>query len=132
MFPTGSTGLRHAAGTALADEPAVEPVLHYQSCRWCATTTFQRLLCPTCGSTDLHAELSAGEGVISVRRAFTAAQADLWPVHMAEGFVVRCRVEGPPHAVRPGLKVRLADDGAGRDGRPTVRLCEQAVLDGWF
>ncbi|MFF5971272.1 Zn-ribbon domain-containing OB-fold protein [Streptomyces sp. NPDC012769] len=133
MFPTGSsTGLRNGTSAVLADESAAEPELYFQRCRWCHTTTFQRLLCPTCGSTDLAPELSAGEGVISVRRAFTAAQADLWPVHMAEGFVVRCRVDGPPHAVRPGVRVRLAHDGSGQGRRPVVRLCEETALDGWF
>ncbi|MET8509976.1 zinc ribbon domain-containing protein [Streptomyces sp. NPDC004787] len=132
MFHTGSTGPRTSSAALLTDEPAVEPELHYQVCRWCRTTTFQRLLCPTCGSTDLTPELSAGEGVISVRRAFTAAEADLWPVHMAEGFVVRCRVDGPPHAVRPGVRVRLAGGGVGGGRRPVVRLCEEVALDGWF
>lgn len=132
MFHTGSTGLRTSSAALLADEPATEPQLYYQVCRWCQTTTFQRLLCPTCGSTDLAPELSAGEGVISVRRAFTAAEVDLWPVHMTEGFVVRCRVDGPPHAVRPGVRVRLLDDGSGPGRRPVVRLCEEVALDGWF
>lgn len=131
MFHTGSTGLR--SGTAvLVEESAAEPELHFQRCRWCHTTTFQRLLCPTCGSTDLAPELSAGEGVISVRRGFTAAEADLWPVHMAEGFVVRCRVDGPLHAVRPGVRVRLAPGTLCAGRRPVVRLCEEAALDGWF
>ncbi|MGW0122991.1 zinc ribbon domain-containing protein [Streptomyces sp. NPDC003327] len=124
------TGLR--SGTAVrTEEPAEDAELYFQRCRWCQTTTFQRLLCPTCGSTELTPELSVGEGVISVRRGHTAAEADLWPVHMAEGFVVRCRVDGPLHAVRPGVRVKLA--GAGVSGRrPVVRLCDEVPLDGWF
>ncbi|MEU7023961.1 hypothetical protein ABZ990_25335 [Streptomyces sp. NPDC046203] len=132
MFPTGSTGLPNEAGAALAEAPVDESELYFQRCRWCHTIAFQRLLCPTCGSTELAPELSAGEGVISVRRGVSAAQADLWPVHMAEGFVVRCRVDGPPHAVRPGVRVRLAQDAAVPGRRPVVRLCEEAPVDHWY
>lgn len=147
MFPTGSTGLPNGTTAVLAEASAADfahpelsqlsplsPLseLYFQRCRWCHTTTFQRLLCPSCGSTDLAPELSTGEGVISVRRGVSAAQADLWPVHMAEGFVVRCRVDGPPHAVRPGVRVRLSQDAGVPGRRPVVRLCEEAVTDHWY
>ncbi|KQX55709.1 MULTISPECIES: zinc ribbon domain-containing protein [unclassified Streptomyces] len=124
------TGLR--SGTAVhVEESETDSELYFQRCRWCDTTTFQRLLCPTCGSTDLAPELSEGEGVISVRRGVAAADADLWPVHMTEGFVVRCRVDGPVHAVRPGVRVKVSGvAGSGR--RPVVRLCEEVPLDGWY
>ncbi|MFE4593193.1 Zn-ribbon domain-containing OB-fold protein [Streptomyces laurentii] len=132
MFPTGSTGLPNGTSAVLADVSADESELYFQRCRWCHTIAFQRLLCPTCGSTDLAPELSTGEGVISVRRGVSAAQSDLWPVHMAEGFVVRCRVDGPPHAVRPGVRVRLAQDPVVPGRRPVVRLCEEATIDTWY
>lgn len=109
------TGLRSGTAVQAADESAPDSELYFQRCRWCHTTTFQRLLCPTCGSTDLAPELSGGEGVISVRRGVAAADNDLWPVHMTEGFVVRCRVDGPPHAVRPGVRVKVS--GAAASGR---------------
>ncbi|WP_255346125.1 hypothetical protein [Streptomyces chartreusis] len=59
---------------------------------------------------------------------------------MTEGFVVRCRVAGPPHAVRPGVRVRLTgptekvacDDGRVVRGEPVVRLCEDVPMDGWI
>jgi hypothetical protein len=70
--------------------------------------------------------------VITVRRGVTAADADLWPVHMAEGFVVRCRVDGPPHAVRPGVRVKLSARSAASGQQPVVRLCEEVPLDGWI
>ncbi|MEU2550050.1 hypothetical protein ABZ618_32315 [Streptomyces roseolus] len=124
------TGLRNP-GAVRTEESAEGTDLYFQRCAWCHTTTFQRLLCPTCGSTDLSPQLSEGEGVITVRRAYTAAEADLWPVHMAEGFVVRCRVDGPPHAVRPGVRVKLAS-AADIGRRPVVRLCEEVPLDGWI
>ncbi|MET9435771.1 zinc ribbon domain-containing protein [Streptomyces sp. NPDC006551] len=124
------TGLR--SGSAVrTEESGAGAELYFQRCRWCHTTTFQRLLCPTCGSTDLAPERSEGEGVITVRRGFTAAHADLWPVHMAEGFVVRCRVDGPLHAVRPGVRVKLSSGGT-VPGQPVVRLCEEVPLDGWI
>lgn len=133
MFHTGS-GFRNGTTTTAVrtEESAADAELYFQRCRWCQSTAFQRLLCPTCGSTDLAPERSEGEGVISVRRGFTAAQADLWPVHMTEGFVVRCRVDGPLHAVRPGVRVRLAARAASPGGEPVVRLCEEVPLDGWF
>ncbi|MDT9692555.1 hypothetical protein Q5762_30345 [Streptomyces sp. P9(2023)] len=132
MFHTGSVGLRNGSTAVRTEESAADAELYYQLCRWCHTTTFQRLLCPTCGSTDLAPERSEGEGVISVRRGVAAADNDLWPVHMTEGFVVRCRVDGPPHAVRPGVRVRLSDRAAVRGHEPVVRLCEEVPLDGWI
>ncbi|MFF9915778.1 hypothetical protein [Streptomyces sp. NPDC013457] len=130
MFHTGSVAVRNGSAVVHAEE-SDDAELYYQLCRWCHTTTFQRLLCPTCGSTDLAPERSEGEGVISVRRGVAAADNDLWPVHMTEGFVVRCRVDGPPHAVRPGVRVRLSARPASV-GQPVVRLCEEVPLDGWI
>lgn len=69
--------------------------------------------------------------MITVRRGVTAADADLWPVHMTEGFVVRCRVDGPLHAVRPGVRVKLSSGGTAPT-QPVVRLCEEVPLDGWL
>ncbi|WP_137992534.1 hypothetical protein [Streptomyces vilmorinianum] len=134
MFHTGSgsTGLRIGSAAVRTEESVADAELYYQLCRWCHTTTFQRLLCPTCGSTDLAPERSEGEGVISVRRGVAAADADLWPVYMAEGFVVRCRVDGPLHAVRPGVRVRLASRSTASGRQPVVRLCEEVPLDGWI
>ncbi|MFF3841340.1 zinc ribbon domain-containing protein [Streptomyces sp. NPDC001930] len=126
------TGLRSGTAVQAAEEAGPDADLYFQRCRWCHTTTFQRLLCPTCGSTDLNPELSEGEGVISVRRGVAAADADLWPVYMTEGFTVRCRVDGPLHAVRPGVRVKVSS-GVGVTGRrPVVRLCEEVPLDGWI
>ena len=125
------TGFRNGTATR-TDEPVAGSELYFQRCQWCQTTTFQRLLCPTCGSTDLDPELSTGEGIVSVRRGVSAAEADLWPVHMTEGFVVRCRVDGPLHAVRPGVRVKLAAASARPGTEPVVRLCEEVPLDGWI
>ena len=125
------TGFRNGTATR-TDEPPVGSELYFQRCQWCHTTAFQRLLCPTCGSTDLTPERSTGEGIVSVRRGVTAAEADLWPVHMTEGFVVRCRVDGPLHAVRPGVRVKLAAASERPGEEPVVRLCDEVPLDGWI
>ncbi|MFE5914932.1 zinc ribbon domain-containing protein [Streptomyces wedmorensis] len=122
-----------------ADDGAGEAELFFQRCSWCRTTTIRRLLCPACWSTDLVAERSEGVGVVAPRRYGPTTPETVWPVRMREGFVVRCRVDGPPHAVRPGVRVRLAATAAtitvpgGRIVRrdPVVRLCEEAALDGW-
>ncbi|WP_265867766.1 zinc ribbon domain-containing protein [Streptomyces sp. SKN60] len=114
--------------------------LFFQRCSWCRTTTVRRLLCPACWSTDLVAERSEGVGVVTPRRYGPTTPETVWPVRMQEGFVVRCRVDGPPHAVRPGVRVRLARTAAtitvpsGRIIRrePVVRLCEDVPLDGWI
>ncbi|MDQ1012127.1 putative OB-fold protein [Streptomyces sp. V4I23] len=114
--------------------------LFFQRCAWCGTTTFRRLLCPVCRSSDLTPARSAGEGTVLPRRAVTPGTEDLWPVRMTEGFVVRCRVEGPLHAIRPGVRVRLCapdSENARTDDRvdrlvPVVRLCDAVPLDGWI
>ena len=114
--------------------------LFFQRCSWCRTTTFRRLLCPACWSPDLMLVPSEGVGVVAPRRYGPTALDAVWPVRMAEGFVVRCRVDGPPHAVRPGVRVRLTgptekvtcDDGRVVRGEPVVRLCEDVPMDGWI
>ncbi|WSK01269.1 zinc ribbon domain-containing protein [Streptomyces sp. NBC_01320] len=116
-----------------------EVELLFQRCAWCRTMTVRRLLCPACWSTDLVAERSEGVGVVVPRRYGPTAPEAVWPVRMLEGFVVRCVVDGPPHAVRPGIRVRLARAAAtitAPDGRivrrePVVRLCDEVSLDGW-
>ncbi|WP_329568017.1 Zn-ribbon domain-containing OB-fold protein [Streptomyces sp. NBC_01361] len=124
-------------------KPQVEAVgdadgLIFQRCTWCGTTMFRRLLCPVCRSTGLTPARSAGEGTVLARRAVTPGTDDLWPVRMAEGFVVRCQVEGPLHAIRPGVHVRLAAPSSERAGAadraacptPVVRLRDAVPLDG--
>ncbi|MGW1364412.1 zinc ribbon domain-containing protein [Streptomyces chartreusis] len=116
------------------------PKLFFLRCTWCGTATIRRSVCPACWSSDLVTERSEGVGVVASRRHTPMDQGGLWPVRMKEGFVVRCRVDGPPHAVRPGVQVRLAGSAitfisaGGRVIRrePLVRLCADFPLDGWI
>lgn len=116
------------------------PKLFFLRCTWCGTATIHRSVCPVCWSADLVAERSEGVGVVAPRRHTPMDQGALWPVRMKEGFVVRCRVDGPPHAVRPGVRVRFVGTVAtsgGAGGRivrhePLVRPCVDVPLDGWI
>jgi hypothetical protein len=114
---------------SVAERDDTTPQLYFQRCRWCGTAMYQRLLCTGCGSTDLEAERSAGEGVLCVHRNVTAG-ADHWPVRMAEGFVVRCRVLGTRDAVRPGVRVRLAG-GPASGAEPVVEPCDTPEPPPW-
>ncbi|MFE1441478.1 zinc ribbon domain-containing protein [Streptomyces sp. NPDC058739] len=112
--------------------------LLFLRCTWCGTATIRRSSCPACWSAELVTERSEGVGVVAPRRTTAADRDALWPVRMKEGFVVRCRVAGPPHAVRPGVQVRLAGSAAAVAGERIVRgellvrPCVDAPLDGWI
>lgn len=114
--------------------------LYFLRCTWCGIATIRRSVCPVCWSADLVAERSEGVGVVAPRRHTPTDQGALWPVRMKEGFVVRCQVDGPPHAVRPGARVRFiraVATSVGAGGRivrhePLVRLCVDVPLDGWI
>ncbi|RKE17297.1 hypothetical protein [Streptomyces sp. TLI_171] len=87
------------------------PTVPYQRCRWCRTPhAGPRLLCTTCGSTDLDDELSPGFGRIvrlteASRRHGRPKQRCL--VAVDEGFVVAATATGLPGAIQLGLRVRL-------------------------
>ncbi|GAA2838891.1 hypothetical protein RMN57_10185 [Kitasatospora sp. CM 4170] len=84
--------------------------LYFQRCAWCSNPTFQRLLCPTCGSTDLRLERSEGTGVVrrcAVEQARTPLARQKSLIRMAEGFDVWCIVNGLRSTVPVGTRVRL-------------------------
>lgn len=111
-----------------AHDESVDGRLLVQRCRWCGNTAFQRLLCPTCASTDLDEVRSDGTGVI-VR----VMRDDASLVDLSEGFSVRGRVVGAlPMHVRSGARVRVArTPGADADGL-VFELCEPpATPYGW-
>ncbi|MGA5816824.1 Zn-ribbon domain-containing OB-fold protein [Kitasatospora sp. NPDC094028] len=84
--------------------------LYFQRCAWCGNPTFQRLLCPTCGSTDLRLEPSEGTGVVrrcEVEQARTPLVRQKSLIRMAEGFDVWCIVGGLRSTVPVGTRVRL-------------------------
>ncbi|MFE4396425.1 MULTISPECIES: hypothetical protein [Streptomycetaceae] len=84
--------------------------LYFQRCAWCNNPTFQRLLCPTCGSTELRLEPSEGTGVVrrcAVEQARTPLVRQKSLIRMAEGFDVWCIVDGMRSTVPVGTRVRL-------------------------
>jgi uncharacterized protein len=129
MFPTESRDRGEppqrpgaATATAIAGKPEAGSELRFQRCRWCGTPVFRRSLCPTCASTDLKWELSAGTGVV-VRRNIPAALSTSI-ITMDEGFSLVCRVSGtPPEAVSAGARVHIVDAYApDRQDLPVVEL----------
>ncbi|MEE1781598.1 hypothetical protein PUR71_01415 [Streptomyces sp. SP17BM10] len=98
--------------------------LYFQRCAWCSNPTFQRLLCPTCGSTDLRLEPSEGTGVVrrcEVEQARTPLARQKSLIRMAEGFDVWCIVDGLRSTVPVGTKVRLLPT-PGAAENPELRL----------
>ncbi|MFF2043025.1 hypothetical protein ACFVVX_21645 [Kitasatospora sp. NPDC058170] len=92
------------------DSDTENVALHFQRCAWCHNPTFQRLLCPTCGSTDLRLERSEGTGVVrrcAVEQARTPLARQKSLIRMAEGFDVWCVVNGLRSTVPVGTRVRL-------------------------
>ncbi|MGV9271697.1 hypothetical protein ACWDRR_44490 [Kitasatospora sp. NPDC003701] len=100
--------------------------LYFQRCTWCSNPTFQRLLCPTCGSTDLRLERSEGTGVVrrcAVEQARTPLARQKSLIRMAEGFDVWCIVSGLRSTVPVGTRVRLTP--AADSDQPELTLLPQ-------
>ncbi len=71
----------------------------FQRCTWCGTAMYHRLLCPVCQGSELRTERSEGVGTVrhsTVVHRNTPAARNVSLIEMAEGFVVRGRVMGPP------------------------------------
>ncbi|MGC5561217.1 Zn-ribbon domain-containing OB-fold protein [Streptomyces sp. FR-108] len=123
------TGTEAGAATGTAtSEGAAEDGLLYLRCRWCGTSTFQRLLCPVCAGSDLRTERSAGLGVIrhaTVVQRNTPGARNVSLVEMAEGFTVRGRVSGPLVAIRTGDRVQLTTSADPVRREPVFKLCEE-------
>ncbi|WP_233521775.1 Zn-ribbon domain-containing OB-fold protein [Streptomyces triticagri] len=106
-----------------------ETGLIFQRCRWCATPSFRRLLCPVCASSDLDAERSTGEGVVvesHVVHRYTSVARNESLVRFPEGFVYRCRVIGTdPQRVYVGARVRPATDADPGAGEVVVEICDE-------
>lgn len=101
-----------------------------QRCRWCRMTAYRRLLCPTCGSTDLDEEHSAGLGVIQRVRVVgrhTGMPRTIAVVALEEGVRVHSTVIGvAPDIVRIGDRVSLTATVAMEQPRLTSRLAQPA------
>lgn len=100
-----------AAAAAQLTATDDELTLRYQLCRWCGNPAYQRVLCPTCASTELVPARSEGRGTIlrtTVQFRNTPAERVVAMVELAEGVRVQGVVDGSVHTLRPGLSVRLA------------------------
>ncbi|MFF2957222.1 hypothetical protein ACFVVU_38520 [Kitasatospora sp. NPDC057965] len=102
--------------------------LYFQRCAWCHNPTFQRLLCPTCGSTDLRLERSEGTGVVrrcAVEQARTPLARQKSLIRMAEGFDVWCIVNGLRSTVPVGTRVRITAAAGSEQPELTVLAPEE-------
>ncbi|MEV7780405.1 hypothetical protein [Kitasatospora sp. NPDC088351] len=104
--------------------------LYFQRCTWCRNPTFQRLLCPTCGSTDLRLERSEGTGVVrscAVEQARTPLARQKSLIRMNEGFDVWYIVGGLRSTVPVGTRVRLTPSAGSDHPELTLLPQEEAV-----
>ncbi len=89
---------------------------------------YHRLLCPVCQGSDLRTERSEGTGTVrhaTVVNRNTPGARNVSLVEMAEGFVVRGRVMGPPIAIHSGDRVRLSTAKDPVRGEPVFQLIDE-------
>ncbi|MGW0630424.1 Zn-ribbon domain-containing OB-fold protein [Streptomyces sp. NPDC002758] len=129
---SGSAAQPTAAGTAtgvLDAKPAdARDALLFQRCTWCGTAMYQRLLCPVCQGSDLRTERSKGVGTVrhsTIVHRNTPAARNVSMVEMAEGFVVRGRVMGPPVGIHSGDRVQLSMAKDPVRGEPVFQLLDE-------
>ncbi|MFD5496672.1 Zn-ribbon domain-containing OB-fold protein [Streptomyces sp. NPDC001812] len=100
----------------------------FQRCTWCGTAVYQRLLCPVCRGSELRTERSTGVGMVrhsTVVHRNTPAARNVSLIEMAEGFVVRGRVMGPPIGIHGGDRVRLSTAKDPVRGEPVFQLVDE-------
>ena len=111
-----------------AERSSDKDVILFQRCGWCGTAMYHRLLCPVCRGSDLRTERSAGTGTVRhatvVHRNSPGAR-NVSLIEMAEGFVVRGRVMGPPIGVHSGDRVRLSTAKDPVRGEPVFQLVDE-------
>ncbi|MFD4788541.1 Zn-ribbon domain-containing OB-fold protein [Streptomyces sp. NPDC058459] len=103
--------------------------IEYQRCGWCGTAMYHRLLCPVCQGSDLRTERSEGVGTVrhsTIVHRNTPAARNVSLVELAEGFVVRGRVMGPPAGVHSGDRVRLSTAEDPVRGEPVFQPLDDA------
>ncbi|MFB7496267.1 Zn-ribbon domain-containing OB-fold protein [Streptomyces sp. NPDC056161] len=108
--------------------------LLFQRCTWCGTAMYHRLLCPVCQGGDLVTERSAGIGTVrhaSVLHRNSPAARNASLIEMAEGFVLRGRVMGPPVGVHTGDRVRLSTAKDPVRGEPLFQLLDEPAYRTW-
>jgi uncharacterized OB-fold protein len=86
--------------------------LAFQRCAACAAAIFYpRVLCPTCGATELRWEISSGRGTVYATTTLHPrgeAPYNVALIDLQEGFRMMSRVDGiDPAEVRIGMDVRL-------------------------
>ncbi|MFD3732676.1 Zn-ribbon domain-containing OB-fold protein [Streptomyces sp. NPDC058632] len=119
---TTTTGLLEPRGANRAEAMA------FQRCTWCGTAMYHRLLCPVCQGSDLCTEHSAGVGTVrhsTTLHRNTPAARNVSLIEMAEGFVVRGRVMGPPIGIHSGDRVRLSTAKDPVRGEPVFQLVDE-------
>lgn len=123
------------AGAGIAPTAQKQAGLTFQRCLWCGTTSFRRLLCPVCASSDLESEQSTGEGVVvesTVVHRYTKAARNESLVRFPEGFVFRCRVIGvAPRHVWAGARVRPVADSDPDAGEVVLEVCDTSGRGDW-
>ncbi|MFE2884270.1 Zn-ribbon domain-containing OB-fold protein [Streptomyces graminifolii] len=115
------------AGVLDAHTPDGETI-HFQRCTWCGTAMYHRLLCPVCQGGDLRTERSEGTGTVrhsTIVHRNTPAARNVSLIEMAEGFVVRGRVIGPPIGIHSGDRVRLSTAKDPVRGEPVFQLVDE-------
>ncbi|MDN3266924.1 hypothetical protein [Streptomyces sp. MA15] len=134
---SGSVAQRAAGSTTRLLEPqgpesrgGDQEAMLFQRCTWCRTAMYHRLLCPVCQGSDLRTERSAGFGTVrhsTVLHRNTPAARNVSLIEMAEGFVVRGRVMGPPIGIHSGDRVRLSTAEDPVRGEPVFQLVDEPL-----
>ncbi|MET7684850.1 zinc ribbon domain-containing protein [Streptomyces sp. NPDC005423] len=124
LSSTSGSSAPSDAGDAADERDAIL----FQRCSWCGTAMYHRLLCPVCQGGDLRTERSEGSGTVrhsTVVHRSTPSARNVSLVEMAEGFVVRGRVMGPPIGVHSGDRVRLSMTKDPVRGEPVFQLLDE-------
>jgi uncharacterized OB-fold protein len=131
VYHHSGSAVRPAAGSAagvLDPGPSDRDAILFQRCTWCGTAMYHRLLCPVCQGGELRTEHSEGTGTVrhsTVVHRNTPAARNVSLIEMAEGFVVRGRVIGPPIGIHSGDRVRLSTAKDPVRGEPVFQLLDE-------
>jgi uncharacterized OB-fold protein len=131
VYHSGSV-TQQAAGSAtglLDPRGQGSEAILYQRCTWCGTAMYHRLLCPVCRGSELRTERAEGTGTVrhsTVVHRNTPAARNVSMIEMAEGFVVRGRVMGPPIGIHSGDRVRLSTAEDPVRGEPVFQLLDES------
>ncbi|MHC5907989.1 Zn-ribbon domain-containing OB-fold protein [Streptomyces sp. S6] len=129
MYHHTNATQRAAGGAAVLDRrTAPTETILFQRCDYCGTAMFHRVLCPVCRGSDLRTERSEGTGTVrhtTIVHRNTPAARNVSMVELAEGFVVRGRVIGPPIGIHSGDRVRLTTAHDPVRGEPVFQLIDE-------